>query len=37
VYVSILFFGGNSQMLGTFQSGAVSIVAGAGGGSGSWS
>jgi len=37
VYLSILFFDGNSRLLGHFQSGAVSTVIGAGGGSGSWS
>lgn len=37
VYVSLLFFDGNSNLLGTFQAGAVSIVSGIGGGSGHWS
>ena len=37
VYLSILFFDGHSKLLGHFQSGAVSTVAGVGGGSGSWS
>lgn len=37
VYLSILFFDGHSNLLGHFQSGAVSTVAGIGGGSGSWS
>jgi hypothetical protein len=37
VYLSILFFDGNSNLLGHFQSGAVSIVTGIGGGSGHWS
>ncbi|WAC01286.1 VapA/VapB family virulence-associated protein [Lacinutrix neustonica] len=37
VYTSIIFFDGSSNVLGTFQAGAVSTVAGIGGGSGSWS
>lgn len=37
VYVSLIFFDGSSRVLGTFQAGAVSIVSGVGGGSGSWS
>jgi hypothetical protein len=37
VYLSLLFFDGNSHLLGHFQCGAVSTVAGIGGGSGSWS
>lgn len=37
VYTSIIFFDKNSNVLGTFQAGAVSTVAGIGGGSGSWS
>jgi virulence-associated protein len=37
VYLSILFFDDNSNLLGHFQSGAVSTVTGVGGGSGSWS
>jgi Rhodococcus equi virulence-associated protein len=37
VYLSILFFDGNSNLLGHFQSGAVSIVTGIGGGTGHWS
>ncbi|WP_044401912.1 VapA/VapB family virulence-associated protein [Lacinutrix sp. Hel_I_90] len=37
VYTSLIFFDGNSNVLGTFQAGAVSTVAGIGGGSGSWS
>lgn len=37
VYTSIIFFDGSSNVLGTFQCGAVSTVAGIGGGSGSWS
>lgn len=36
VYTSLLFFDRNSNLLGHFQAGAVSIVAGVGGGSGSW-
>ncbi len=37
VYFAVEFFDGNSNYLGTFQSGAVSIVTGTGGGSGHWS
>lgn len=37
VYTSLLFFDGNSNLLGHFQSGSVSTVNGVGGGSGSWS
>lgn len=37
VYLSILFFDGDSNLLGHFQSGAVSTVTGTGGGTGSWS
>lgn len=37
VYLSILFFDGNSNLLGHFQSGAVSTVIGVGGGKGDWS
>ncbi|HEY0603384.1 MAG TPA: VapA/VapB family virulence-associated protein [Herpetosiphonaceae bacterium] len=37
VYLSILFFDGNSNLLGHFQSGAVSTVLGIGGGKGEWS
>jgi hypothetical protein len=37
VYLAIYFFDGNSNQLGTFQSGAVSTVFGPGGGTGSWS
>lgn len=36
VYTSLLFFDGNGNLLGHFQAGAVSIVTGVGGGSGSW-
>lgn len=36
-YTSVLFFDKNSNLLGSFQSGSVSTVAGVGGGSGSWS
>ena len=36
-YTSVLFFDGNSNLLGHFESGSVSTVAGVGGGSGSWS
>ncbi|WP_300565921.1 VapA/VapB family virulence-associated protein [Flavobacterium sp.] len=36
-YTSILFFDGNSNLLGHFESGSVSTVAGVGGGTGSWS
>lgn len=37
VYTSLLFFDNNSNLLGHFQAGAVSTVAGIGGGSGKWS
>jgi len=37
VYLSILFFDKNHKLLGHFQCGAVSTVAGIGGGKGSWS
>ncbi|HEY0737665.1 MAG TPA: VapA/VapB family virulence-associated protein [Herpetosiphonaceae bacterium] len=37
VYLSILFFDGNSNLLGHFQSGALSTVLGIGGGKGEWS
>jgi virulence-associated protein len=37
VYVSLLFFDSSSNLLGHFQAGAVSTVAGVGGGSGGWS
>ena len=37
VYLSILFFDGNSNLLGHFQAGAVSTVTGIGGGTGKWS
>jgi hypothetical protein len=37
VYLSILFFDGNSNLLGHFQGGALSTVTGVGGGSGRWS
>jgi hypothetical protein len=37
VYLSIVFFDEDSHALGTFQCGAISTVAGVGGGSGSWS
>jgi hypothetical protein len=37
VYLSILFFDGNSNLLGHAQCGAVSTVLGVGGGTGSWS
>lgn len=36
VYVSVVFFDGNGNTLGTFQAGAVSTVNGVGGGSGKW-
>jgi hypothetical protein len=36
VYLSIQFFDRHSNLLGTFQSGAVSTVAGTGGGTGGW-
>jgi len=37
VYTSLLFFDSSSNLRGHFQAGAVSIVSGVGGGSGSWS
>jgi hypothetical protein len=37
VYISLLFFDKNSNLLGHFQAGAVSTVTGIGGGSGKWS
>lgn len=37
VYFSVLFFDSSSNLLGHFQAGAVSIVAGIGGGKGHWS
>lgn len=37
VYTSLLFFDKNSNLLGHFQAGSVSIVTGIGGGTGSWS
>ncbi|MGX7666516.1 VapA/VapB family virulence-associated protein [Flavobacterium pedocola] len=37
VYLSIIFFDSNGNVLGTFQCGSVSTVTGVGGGSGSWS
>ena len=37
LYLSILFFDESSNLLGHFQSGAVSTVLGIGGGSGTWS
>ena len=37
VYSSIIFFDKNSNVLGTYQAGGIGIVAGVGGGSGSWS
>jgi hypothetical protein len=37
VYFSILFFDGNSKLLGHFQSGAVSTIVAVGGGTGNWS
>ena len=37
VYLSILFFDGDSNLLGHFQAGAVSTVLGVGGGKGEWS
>ncbi|MEO5928291.1 MAG: VapA/VapB family virulence-associated protein [Candidatus Kapaibacterium sp.] len=37
VYLSILFFDKNSNLLGHFQAGAISTVIGVGGGSGKWS
>lgn len=36
VYLSILYFDSHSKLLGHFQSGAVSIVTGIGGGKGKW-
>jgi hypothetical protein len=36
-YTSLLFFDGNANLLGHFESGSVSTIAGVGGGSGSWS
>ena len=36
VYTSLLFFDGQSNLLGHFQSGSVSTVLGVGGGTGSW-
>lgn len=36
VYVSVLFFDSNSNLLGYFQCGAISTVTGIGGGKGSW-
>jgi len=36
VYTSIIFFNGKSQVLGSFQAGALSTVLGIGGGTGSW-
>ena len=36
-YTSVLFFDKNSNLLGSFQSGSVSTIAGVGGGSCSWS
>lgn len=37
VYLSILFFDSDSELLGHFECGALSTVNGVGGGSGSWS
>lgn len=37
VYLSIVFFDSNGNVLGTFQCGSVSTVTGVGGGSGKWS
>jgi hypothetical protein len=37
VYTALLFFDAHSNLLGHFQAGAVSFVAGTGGGSGRWS
>jgi hypothetical protein len=37
VYLSILFFDGSSNLLGSFQGGAVSTVTATGGGKGHWS
>lgn len=36
VYLSIVFFDGHSNALGTFQAGGISTVNGTGGGSGHW-
>ncbi|AMD01606.1 VapA/VapB family virulence-associated protein [Halomonas chromatireducens] len=36
VYLSILYFDSHSKLLGHFQTGAVSIVTGVGGGKGKW-
>ena len=36
VYVNVNFFDGSSNLLGNFQSGAVSVVVGTGGGTGTW-
>jgi len=36
VYASLTFYDGSSNILGTFQAGAVSVCGGWGGGSGSW-
>ena len=36
VYLNINFFDGNSNFLGSFQSGGISTVLGTGGGTGSW-
>ena len=37
VYISVLFFDKNSNLLGHFQATAVSVVTGVGAGSGKWS
>lgn len=37
VYTSVIFFDSESHMLGHFEAGAVSTVAGTGGGTGNWS
>jgi hypothetical protein len=37
VWTSLLFFDGNTNLLGNFQAAAVSSVAGIGGGAGEWS
>lgn len=37
VYTSFVFFDGNHNTLGSFQAGSISVTAGTGGGSGSWS
>lgn len=37
VYLSLLFFDSDSNLLGHFQCGAVSTVSGIGGGTGNWS